>query len=66
MTPSFRVTAVHLTDHPFFVSLPSVLNNILTLLVVETIAGGRVAPQRFSIKIVVFPFCEVSVIVRES
>jgi len=73
MTPSPRggvvvvvVTAVHLTDHPVFVPLPSVSNSILTLLVVDTITGGRVLPQCFFIKVLFSPLGWVSVIVRES
>jgi len=74
MTPSPRggvvvvvvVIAVHLTDHPVFVPLPSVSNSILTLLVVDTITGGRVWPQCFFIKVLFFPLRLVSVIVRES
>ena len=60
------VIAVHLTDHPVFVPLPSVSNSILTLLVVDTITGGRVLPQCFFIKVLFFPSGLVSVIVRES
>ena len=60
------VIAVHLIDHPVFVPLPSVSNIILTLLVVDTITGGRVLPQRFFIKVLFFPSGLVSVIVRES
>ena len=56
------VTAVQLTLHPVLVSLPSVLNTSLTILVLVVMAAGREEPQLFSIKVVPSP----SMIVRWS
>ena len=63
---AFGVIAVHLTDHPVLVTLPSVLNIRLILLVFETMTGGGMSPQRFAIKVLAFSFGLISEIVRES